>query len=68
MLLLHWRFKGIQKSLGFWIARSGFRIPLTMFQIPKPKIPDPQVKIPAFWIPEAKFAGFRNPESLTLDK
>ena len=45
-----------------------FRIPWAVFWIPKARISDSIRKFSQFWIPQAKFPGFRNPNSLTLSK
>lgn len=49
-------YKGIQESPGFWIPRSGFRIP-------KPRIPNSSINISK--IPQAKkILGISNLDSL----
>ena len=62
--------QGIKGSLGFWIPRRGFRIPVTRFQSVSVELG------PGFWILQAnvpdsgflkeKFPGSWNPDSLKL--
>ena len=58
----------IQDSLGSWIPHSGFRIPMTGFQIFS-RIPDlaivSRIRDPTavFRIPQAKFSRFRIPHA-----
>ena len=64
--VLNWKLPNVKESKtllhGFWIPES-LSVELG-FKIPKPRIPDFTREISRIRIPQAKFPGFQNPDSL----